>query len=110
PEPIQSNRSRPMTTPVDIAHWQQRLDELAKRHGVPGAQLGILRVGGAQFGNGDVDEVVTLSTGHLHVPAQIPVSDAAVFQIGSISKVWTATAVMQLVDQGLVTLDTPVVD
>ena len=34
-----------MTTTLDQAHWQQRLDELVKKHGVPGAQLGILRLG-----------------------------------------------------------------
>ena len=32
------------------------------------------------------------------------------FQIGSITKVWTATVVMQLVDEGLLDLDTPVVE
>ena len=34
----------------------------------------------------------------------------SVFQIGSISKVWTATVVMQLVDEGKLDLDTPVAD
>ena len=34
----------------------------------------------------------------------------SVFQIGSITKVWTATVVMQLVDEGLLDLDTPVVE
>jgi CubicO group peptidase (beta-lactamase class C family) len=34
----------------------------------------------------------------------------SVFQIGSITKVWTATLVMQMVDEGLIELDTPVVE
>ena len=34
--------------------------------------------------------------------------DATVWRVGSISKVFTATAVMQLVDRGLVDLDTPI--
>lgn len=97
-------------TPIDVAHWQQRLDELAERHGVPGAQLGILRVGGEAFGNGPEDELVSLAHGYLHVPARIPVSTDAVFQIGSISKVWTATVAMQLVDEGLIGLDQPIIE
>jgi CubicO group peptidase (beta-lactamase class C family) len=34
----------------------------------------------------------------------------AVFQIGSISKVWTATVIMRLIDDGKLELDTPVVE
>ena len=34
----------------------------------------------------------------------------AVFQIGSITKVWTATVVMRLIDDGRLELDTPVVE
>src|SRR5262245_24222464 len=98
-----------MTT-IDVQHWQKRLEELAKKHGVPGAQLGILRVGGEQFGNGADDELVSLAHGYLHVPAKIPVSTDAVFQIGSISKVWTATVAMQLVDEGLIGLDQPIIE
>ncbi|MFD7072736.1 serine hydrolase domain-containing protein [Nocardioides sp. NPDC059952] len=89
---------------IDSAHWQTRLTELTKKHGVPGAQLGILRVGrdGAQ------DEQVTLTTGVLHLGTGQPATTDSVWQIGSISKVWTATVVMQLVDEGKLALDTPV--
>lgn len=89
---------------IDSAHWQTRLIELTKKHGVPGAQLGILRVGrdGAQ------DEQVTLATGVLHLGTGQPATTDSVWQIGSISKVWTATVVMQLVDEGKLALDTPV--
>ena len=97
-------------TAIDIQHWQQRFDELAEKHGVPGAQLGILRVGGDAFGNGPEDELVSFAHGYLHVPAKIPVSTEAVFQIGSISKVWTATVAMQLVAEGLIGLDQPIVE
>lgn len=92
---------------IDAAHWQHRLDALADRHGVPGAQLGILRYDG----DGGRDDVVTVATGTLN--RNLPSASAAVltdsvFQIGSISKVWTATAIMRLVEQGALTLDTPV--
>ena len=39
-----------------------------------------------------------------------PATTDSVFQIGSITKVWTATVVMQLVDEGLIDLDAPVVE
>src|SRR5690606_36740088 len=39
-----------------------------------------------------------------------PVTKDSIFQIGSISKVWTATVVMRLVDDGRLSLDTKVKD
>ncbi|MFD0474987.1 serine hydrolase domain-containing protein [Nonomuraea thailandensis] len=92
-----------MTSAIDQAHWQSRLDELARKHGVPGAQLGILRLG-ADGG----DELVTAATGVLHAGTGQPAGTDSVWQIGSISKVWTATVIMQLVDEGRFALDTPV--
>ncbi|WP_243061015.1 serine hydrolase [Nocardioides sp. SR21] len=88
------------TSNLDLAHWQERLDELAEKHKVPGAQLGILAG----------DEIVEVATGTLNKRTGQPATKDSVFQIGSISKVWTATVVMQLVDQGKVALDTPVVE
>jgi len=88
--------------PLDAAHWQHRLARLAERHSVPGAQLGILRL--------DTDELVEVAHGVLHVRTGAPVATDSLFQIGSITKVWTATVAMALVDEGLFDLDTPVVD
>lgn len=92
--------------PIDAAHWQHRLDTLARVHGVPGAQLGILR-----YDPEGRDDVVTLASGTLN--NALPAASAtalpdSLFQIGSISKVWTATAVMRLIEQGAFALDTPV--
>ncbi|MEV5739848.1 serine hydrolase domain-containing protein [Microbispora rosea] len=95
-----------MTTTIDQPHWQSRLDELAAKHGVPGAQLGILRLGA----DGGDDELVTAATGVLHAGTGQPATTDSVWQIGSISKVWTATVVMQLVDEGRFALDTPVME
>jgi CubicO group peptidase (beta-lactamase class C family) len=47
--------------------------------------------------------------GLLNVRAGIETTTDSLFQIGSITKVWTATLVMQLVDEGLLDLDEPVV-
>jgi CubicO group peptidase (beta-lactamase class C family) len=88
---------------VDAAHWQRRLSALAERHGVPGAALGILRVGAE-------DDVVTAAHGVLSKATGVEVTPDSVFQIGSITKVWTATVALQLVDEGRLELDAPVVE
>ncbi|MFC0548659.1 serine hydrolase [Kutzneria chonburiensis] len=86
--------------PIRADHWRRRLAELAVKHSIPGAALGILRG----------DEVVTVSAGVLSKATGVPVTDDSVFQIGSITKTWTATLAMQLVDEGRLDLDAPVVD
>ena len=91
---------------IDQTHWQQRLDELARAHQVPGATLAVLRVGT----DGGADELVEAATGVLSTATGVPVTTDSVFQIGSISKVWTATLVMQLVDEGKLQLDAPIAE
>ncbi|HWC24420.1 MAG TPA: serine hydrolase [Flexivirga sp.] len=87
---------------LDLAHWQRRLSTLAARHKVPGAQLGILRLGERD------DDLVEAATGVLNVDTGAEVTTDSIFQIGSITKVWTATVAMQLVDEGKLSLDAPV--
>ncbi len=72
--------------------------DAAKRHGVPGLSAAFVHDGALR----------TASTGVLNVETQVPVTDDSVFQIGSITKVFTGTLVMQLVDEGRVALDAPV--
>ncbi|MFS8097209.1 serine hydrolase [Lentzea alba] len=86
--------------PLDAKHWQRRLSALATKHGLPGAALGVLRD----------DEIVQAHHGVLSKATGVEVTNDSVFQIGSISKVWTATVVMQLVDEGLLDLDAPIAD
>ena len=90
-------------TTIDTKHWRRRLTTLAKRHHVPGAQLGILRVG-----RSEPEELVVVTHGVLSLRTQAPTTGDSLFQIGSITKVWTATLIMQLVDEGRLELDTPV--
>jgi dipeptidyl aminopeptidase/acylaminoacyl peptidase/CubicO group peptidase (beta-lactamase class C family) len=90
---------------IDAEHWQRRLAALAARHGVPGAALGILRVR-----PGRPDELAEAAFGVLNKDTGVGVTTDTVFQIGSITKVWTTTVLMQLVDEGLVSLDTPVAE
>ncbi|MEW1926346.1 serine hydrolase [Streptomyces sp. NPDC088360] len=97
---------RPRKVPLDTAHWQRRLAELATAHKVPGAALGILRLGP----DGVEDDVLQAHHGVLNTATGVEVTDDSVFQIGSVTKVWTATVVLQLVDEGKLDLDAPLVD
>ena len=44
----------------------------------------------------------------LNVRTRVPATPDSVFQIGSISKIFTTTLIMQLVDEGQLDLDAPV--
>lgn len=88
---------------LDEGHWRRRLAALAERTGVPGAQLGILRVAGTG------DELVTAAYGVLNRNTGVQTTTDSVFHLGSITKVWTATLAMSLVDEGRLDLDAPVV-
>ncbi|MFH8252760.1 serine hydrolase domain-containing protein [Microbacterium sp. B2969] len=82
----------------DVAAFlSTRFSEAVAARGVPGASIAVL-VGG---------EVVEAATGVLSTSTGVEVTTDAVFQIGSITKVWTATLVMQLADDGLLDLDAP---
>jgi CubicO group peptidase (beta-lactamase class C family) len=71
----------------------------ASRWNVPGIAVGILRDG----------EIETTAAGFGNLATRMPLVDDAILQIGSISKVWTATLAMMLVDDGMLSLDEPVV-
>jgi CubicO group peptidase (beta-lactamase class C family) len=85
---------------VDVVGWRERFEELRRAHAVPGASLAVLADGRVQ----------AVATGVLNTGTGVEATTDSLFQIGSITKVYTATAVMQLVEQGLTTLDTPVVE
>jgi dipeptidyl aminopeptidase/acylaminoacyl peptidase/CubicO group peptidase (beta-lactamase class C family) len=91
---------------LDSGRWQSRLSELARRHEVPGAALGILRTapGG---GDSEGDQVALAAHGVLNLGTSAAVTQDSLFQIGSMTKVWTATLVMQLSDEGHLDLDAP---
>lgn len=84
--------------PIDGARWRARLAELIAKHKVPAAALGILSGG----------EIVDVAAGLLSKKTLVEATPDSVFQIGSITKVWTTTLIMQLVDEGKLALDTPV--
>lgn len=83
----------------EVAEFLQT--ELARRateRGVPGAAVAVVIDG----------EIIDHAVGVLSTATGVETTPESVFQIGSITKVWTATLVMQLVDEGLVELDEPI--
>jgi len=88
-----------MTALAAVADWlDEHLDGLLTEYGVPGAVVA------ADLGG----EVVVRPAGVLSTRSGVPVTADSLFQIGSITKVWTATLVMQLVEEGKLDLDTPI--
>lgn len=77
---------------------EQKLAELIEKHHVPGAQLAVL----------DGDTVTEVAAGVLSLRTGWPVTTDALFLPGSIGKLYTATLVMMLVDEGRLDLDTPI--
>jgi len=78
---------------------QARLEAVLAEHKVPGATLGVL----------DGDDVSVFAAGLANRRTGVEATPDTLFQIGSITKVWTATLVMMLVDEGVLDLDAPVV-
>lgn len=77
---------------------QDQLRPLADEHDVPGVSVAVLFDG----------QVVEATAGVVNRRTGEAVTPDALFQIQSITKVWTATLVLQLVDDGLIELDAPV--
>jgi len=83
---------------LNTANWTARLKELASRTRVHGATLGIWSGG----------QEMLAAHGVLNAATRVPVTTDSLFQVGSITKIWTATMIMQLIDEGLLALDTAV--
>ncbi|WP_035855763.1 serine hydrolase domain-containing protein [Cryptosporangium arvum] len=75
-----------------------KLTELIDRHGIPGAQLAVL----------DGDTITEVAAGVLSLRTGARAGTDALFLPGSIGKLYTASLVLMLVDEGLVELDAPV--
>ena len=75
----------------------EQINRKMRNEHVPGVAVGVLHEGrpySAAFGTTSVDH-------------PLPVTDDTLFQIGSITKTFTATLLMQLVEQGKLNLDAP---
>jgi CubicO group peptidase (beta-lactamase class C family) len=90
-----------MTTADVDERWATRLHDLAADEGVPGAALGVWV---------DGQEVAAAAHGVLNAETGVRATADSLFQIGSITKVWTTTMIMQLIDEGRLSLDTTVAE
>jgi CubicO group peptidase (beta-lactamase class C family) len=83
----------------DIQAWlDERLPALLEEYDVPGAGWAVA------LG----DQVADGAAGLLSKATGVEATADSVFQIGSVTKLWTSTLVMQLADEGRIDLDRPV--
>ena len=93
-----------MTAPPGQAvtgHLDERLAAIASRHPAVGLAVGVVRDGRLFHFHGH---------GLADIASRTPVTEDTVFRIGSVTKTFTAIAVLQLCEQGLVDLDAPAGD
>jgi CubicO group peptidase (beta-lactamase class C family) len=69
--------------------------QMAKRH-IPGVSLAVIR---------DGEVILASSYGQANVELSVPVTPDSVFKLASVTKTFTATAVMMLVEDGKISLD-----
>lgn len=87
-----------MSSLEELTAWiDAELPRILEEAQIPAASVAILADG----------KVVSRTAGVLNKGTGVEATDDSVFQIGSVTKVFTATLVMQLVDEGLVDLDQP---
>ena len=87
-----------LTNPQELEAWLDDFmsEQMSKLH-VPGVTFSLVQNGELFFAKG---------YGYANLEQQIPVSaERTLFRVGSISKLFIATAIMQLVEKGLVNLD-----
>ncbi|UGT57120.1 serine hydrolase domain-containing protein [Nocardia asteroides] len=83
---------------LDLSRSRARIAELLAEHGIPSAAIGVLRDG----------EIAEFATGVKDVETREPATTDTVYQIGSMTKTWTALAFLRFVDEGRADLDAPV--
>jgi len=84
-----------------LAELNARIDGILNRWPAVGLAVGVVRDGSLEFFHGH---------GLADIASKTPITQDTVFRIGSITKTFTAIAVMQLWEQGLVDLDAPAND
>jgi len=89
----------PGPTEIPTDRLQRVLDVLRERYGVPGASATIVWPDGRTW---------TGVSGLADVKAVSPVTTDAAFSLGSVSKTFTAALILDLADEGRLTLDDPV--
>ncbi|MEU4363831.1 serine hydrolase domain-containing protein [Promicromonospora sp. NPDC023987] len=87
-----------MTSLDSVSTWlDDHFADLVARHQVPGAGVAVLVDG----------EVVDAAAGVLSTTTGVGATTDSVFQIGSVTKLWTTSLLMRAVDDGTLDLDLP---
>lgn len=96
-EPKTGSTDQALSEANDL-EMRARVEEILNRHPAMGLAVGVVRDGSLAFfcGHGMAD-----------IASGTPVTEDTVFRIGSLTKTFTAIAVMQLWEQGLLDLDAP---
>ncbi|MCL2572317.1 MAG: serine hydrolase [Defluviitaleaceae bacterium] len=87
--------------PLTIAQTMEMAPVLMEMFGVPGMTIALV--------DAQNDFTWVQGFGYADSAAGVPVDEYTLFSLGSISKPFTAIAVMQLVEDGLIDLDEPIV-
>ncbi len=85
-------------TEIDKEAIDQYIDRYLKRNGLPGASIVIVK-----------DGEIIQAKGYGHDSEGSPINEHSLMRLGSLSKSFTAFAVLQLIDEGAIQLDDPVV-
>jgi len=96
-----SGQARPGFAGIDELGMKARIGAILNRWPAVGLAVGVVRDGSLEFFSGH---------GLADIASNTPVTQDTVFRIGSVTKTFTAIAVMQLWEQGLVDLDAPAND
>jgi CubicO group peptidase (beta-lactamase class C family) len=92
---------RPAAPAIDPREMKARVGKILNRYPAVGLALGVIRDGRLEFFYGH---------GVANIASNTPITEDTVFRIASITKTFTAIAVMQLWERGLVDLDAPAND
>ena len=86
---------------IDQSELKRSVNAIVNRWPAVGLAVGVVRDAGLEFFFGH---------GVAHIESAIPVTEDTVFRMASITKTFTAIAVMQLEEQGLIDMDAPAND
>ena len=96
-----SDSHEPAESPISSSELMRAVAEILNRRPAVGLAVGVVGDGRLGFFRGH---------GLADVASNTPITEDTVFRIGSITKLFTAIAVMQLVERGQVDLDAPAND
>jgi D-alanyl-D-alanine carboxypeptidase len=99
PPPSPSPTPPPAQTPIPAAALQARLNAIRVQYHVPGVSATIIWPDGRSW---------TGVNGWADVKQHVPVAPTTAFSVGSVSKTFLAALVLQLADEGRLSLDDPV--